>query len=138
MRPIVSGKLLVAPLHTDGGFWKRLFTPKSWEHQRKLTIQLYGLTMIMFAGEQTDFASVPRIMKWMFQDDAIYSIGSVAHDHLYRHGGTSKWMADAIFYELLRSVDEINPVTAALMWLGVTLFGWGTWNGYRKPNSERI
>ena len=122
-RPVSSGRLVVSPL-PDGNFW---------QVEKNLVVEFYGLRLAVRRGEITDFASVPRIIAWLFPKRAIFSVASIFHDHLYRTGETSKWMADALFFSLLRyEPDPVGWCCRSLMWVGVWAFGWFAWWKHRR------
>jgi hypothetical protein len=123
------------PLPTKGNWLKRLITKKRWELTKNISIKIFLWKITIPKGTITDFASVPRILKWLLPDDAIYSIASVVHDYLYHTHKTSKWLADAFFYEILK-MEKIRKPIAFIMWLAVFLFGYFAWaNGY-KTNKD--
>lgn len=134
----VAGELMVNPLETPGGFWKRLVTPKKWRIYPGCAVDIYGVRVEVQAGV-TDFSSVPRLIKWVFPDDAVYSTAAVLHDQWYRTGAFSKWLADALFYEVLRTYHRMPRVTAGTMWVGVLIGGWPAWLGHRrKHKGEKV
>ena len=57
----------------------------------------------------------------------------IEHDYDYYHQN-GKWKSDV---KLLWCVlKKGHPIIAPLMWLGVTLGGWGPYLGHRKRNRE--
>lgn len=87
-----------------------------------------GYTVVVHAGFETDFASVPRLplMYWLFGDTAHEA--AVVHDFLYRHSKVSRSTADAV----LREASEAAKVPAWRrwgMWAGARLGGWASYGG---------
>ncbi len=52
------------------------------------------------------------------------------HDRRYENKRLSKWQADKLLYRCVKK--KSSKVNAAIMWLGVTLFGWFAY--YRATN----
>ena len=90
--------------------------------EEPLRLRVGGETIAVPAGFTTDFASVPRFLWFLFPRD-VGRRASVVHDYLYRGGPRSRREADRIFYAALRA-EGVAAWRAALMWLGVRLFGW--------------
>lgn len=82
----------------------------------------YGIGVEVPYGHLTDFASVPRFFWRIFPPFGVYSRAAVIHDYLYDTKPTSRWMADAIFYEVMREL-RVPRWKRCLMWLAVRLFG---------------
>lgn len=107
--------------------------PQQWIVRQDLVVRIYGSELVVPSGFICDFASVPRLLKPLFPDKAINSTASVVHDYLYSTGLSSKWMADAVFYELLKCA-HCAWITRISMWLGVALFGFVAWRKHRKQD----
>ncbi len=81
-------------------------------------------------GFITDFASIPRVF-WIFLGSPAggqYGKSAVIHDWLYRKGIGTRKRADEIFLEGME-VLNVNKVRRTLMFWGVRLFGWSSWQG---------
>lgn len=109
--------------------------PQQWKVHEPIVIRIYGSEMVIPKGFVCDFASVPKFMKPLFPDKAIYSTAAVVHDHLYKTGLSSKWMADAVFCELL-ACAHCAWITRMSMWLGVAMFGFVAWRKHRKQDLQ--
>lgn len=126
------GTISLMPIITPGSFLRRLFTPKKYLIEHPLTIQIgRAFDIYIPAGTLTDGASVPRFLKPLFPDDALFSWAAFAHDRLYQSGDQSKPIADAVFYTLLRRVDKLPWFTSAVMFLGVVIGGGPAWRAHR-------
>lgn len=64
----------------------------------------YGLRVHVPVGFQTDFASVPRFLWWLFPPQGRGSRAAVVHDYLCVSQACSRFMADAIFREGMREL----------------------------------
>lgn len=136
MRPLVSNTVRATPVPEEPG--KLVISPlpgswgKRWKLEKPLVVEFYGVRMEVPQGEVTDFASVPGVVAWLLPKRSVYSIASIFHDHLYRTAKTSKWMADAMFFSLLK--HEPQPVgwcCRTVMWLAVWSLGWFAWRKHR-------
>ena len=79
------------------------------------------------AGIQTDFASVPRWARWYAPPDADdYRVAAVVHDYLYRFRVCDRWLADAIFRQL---IAPRRKVRRWLMWAAVRVGGRKSYQG---------
>ena len=85
------------------------------------------ITVVVPAGFETDFASVPRFFTRLFPTTGEWSKPAILHDWLYVSAqGCSRFMADALFREAM--IQEGVPFWRAwLMWLAVRTFGRGGW-----------
>lgn len=103
-------------------------------------------TFIVPVGFVTDFASVPRLLWWLFPPRGKHTKAAVLHDYLYREAPEvifdyevkPPWMlpivrrdADGLFYRSMRE-DGTRLIRAWIMWKMVRLFGRSTWNQHRK------
>ena len=111
--------------------------PQQWDILEPLIVSVCGVgEFTVPAGRRVDFASVPRWLRPFFSARALHSLGSVVHDELYTRGTTSRWIADAIFAELLRR-EGIHFRTCVAMWVGVRLGGWWAWRQHRSEESRQ-
>lgn len=81
-------------------------------------------------GFETDLASIPRIFRWLLNQNGNSRRPAVLHDYLYRMQPISRAEADAIFRRALEVEGVILP-GRWLYWLGVRLGGWIAWRGHR-------
>ncbi len=81
------------------------------------------------AGFESNLATVPWWLWWIFppSDDYFYSV--ILHDYLYA-GRTSfsRFMADALMREAMLA-EGVPAWRRALMWWGVRTFGGWYWEG---------
>ena len=73
----------------------------------------------------TDFASIPRVGRWLIPPFGRHAIAAVVHDWLYSVGepGRRGW-ADDVFNEALKELG-VDPVRRGVMHGAVTSFGSG-------------
>jgi hypothetical protein len=95
------------------GYWV-LLEPLIWDSK---------LTVIVPKGFRTDLASIPRLFRWLLQQNGKSRRAAVLHDFLYRHHKMSRKDADALFHTAL-TVEKVNPVGRWLYWAGVRAGGW--------------
>lgn len=104
----------VLPLGEDRAW--RLVQPLSWR-------DFDGHVHQVEAGFETDFASIPRGLRWLVKDDREAAFAAVFHDQHYRTSSVPRRWADDMFFH--RLVDSgVTRRKAWLMWLAVRLFGW--------------
>jgi len=79
------------------------------------------------AGFVTDFASVPRLLWFIFPPFGSWSRPAVLHDFLYSvTGGCSRFLADALFREAM--YQQCVPAwRRAIMYCSVRMFGRHAW-----------
>lgn len=85
-----------------------------------------GLKVMVPAGFQTDFASVPRIFWNIFPPYGRHGKAAVIHDYLYalvRQGKFHRAMADAVFLAAMKELG-VSWWRRTVMYLSVRLFGW--------------
>ena len=73
------------------------------------------------AGEQTDFASVPRSVQWLLPMSGRYTKAAVLHDHLWKKGpemGVGLNDADGIFRKCMQELD-VPFLQRWIMWAAV-------------------
>ena len=63
-----------------------------------------GLRICVPEGFITDFASVPRLLWWLFPPSGAYNRATVVHDYLCTQDTCSRFMADAVFREAMREL----------------------------------
>lgn len=84
--------------------------------------------IVVPVGFETDLASIPRALQWLFPPDGAYTKAAVLHDYLYRCGLFSRAQADAIFREAM----QVLGVPAWQCWLiyrAVRVFGGAFYGG---------
>lgn len=71
---------------------------------------------------ETDFASVPRLFRWLVPISGEYTKAAVVHDFLWRTNAVSKRDADGIFRRMLRELD-VPVLRRYVMWGAVRIGG---------------
>jgi hypothetical protein len=89
--------------------------------------------LILPAGFETDFASVPRVpvAYWLFGDTA--HAAAVVHDYLYTTGLFPKATADSVFFEAMKA-SGVPFWRRWWMYEGVHLLGGAAWTKHRKED----
>jgi hypothetical protein len=77
-------------------------------------------------GYETDLASVPRSMWWLFPPHGKYSKAAIVHDYLYSNAIGTKKQADKIFYEAM-GVLGVPKWKRILMYWAVRVGGKGSY-----------
>lgn len=87
-----------------------------------------GETMAIPLGFETDFASIPRPLLWLFNRNGLSRKASVIHDFLYCNQLRTRQWCDHVFYEALIELGMARW-KARLYFAGVRAGGWtrGSW-----------
>ena len=105
---------------------------REWILLNDLVVVVDGKKLYIPAGTTTDFASVPRLLWWLFPPhDKDYLVASIVHDFFYRTQIRSRKEADEIFLKLMLK-NGTPKWKAYLMYGAVRIFGWIAW----KRNKE--
>ena len=84
------------------------------------------------AGFRTDFASVPRVVTWLFPRFGAYTLAAILHDWLVseglRSGAVTSRQADGIFRRVMRE-SGVPVLRRWMMWAGVR---WGALTDERR------
>lgn len=134
---VTCSQLLIEPIPTKRG-------PQRFQLAAPFEIQIFSTDgehrhhLRVPAGFVTDFASIPRPLKWLFPDSINYGRAALVHDQLYADGHVGKVIADALLKGLIEDLKEGGPVVAELVFLGVHLFGFVAWRQHRQssPGSD--
>lgn len=126
-QPQTTGSFDLA--YIDGKNW-RLATQFSFRRPEIVNI-VPAIEIIVPAGFETDFASVPWFFRRIFPPagdgpNARWGPASVIHDYLYRTGTGTRRDADRIFREVMAAEGVVWWKRWA-MWTAVRLFGWMAW-----------
>lgn len=114
-----------------------MFTPANLQTERvsagqyRLTAPLVyqdslnggGIRVSVPEGFVTDYASIPRPLWWLYPPDGSYALPAVVHDYLYRNCRCSRFLADAIFRDAMRSVG-VPVLRRIAIYYAVRFFGW--------------
>ena len=104
--------------HVNGKWW-RLSQPLVWEGRWEL--------VIIHTGFQTDFASIPKPVRWLLDSGGRNAEAAVLHDAAWRESkvGSSRrvdpWDADGMFRRALRETGA-PALTRGLMWFAVRVW----------------
>lgn len=82
-------------------------------------------------GFETDLASIPRIFRWLLNQNGGSRRPAVLHDYLYREQPVSRAIADEIFRRALQAEEMIGP-GRWMYWSGVRFGGWLAWRRHAK------
>ena len=102
--------------------------------ERPLLYQYGNNLLVVPKNAQTDFASTPKWLHWLFKPQSKgYSKSSVLHDELYYSKDFNKFKSDWIFLNAMKSEQVKLPnkykwfLTRWSFYLGVTFGGWINW-----------
>lgn len=73
-------------------------------------------------GFETDFASIPLLLQWWLPFDGRWAKAAVIHDWLYSSGQCSRFLADALFREVMAETG-VSVVKRVIIYYAVRLFG---------------
>jgi hypothetical protein len=114
---VFETRLVVSPFG-DGKYWY-LREPLKW-------VANSGNTIVVQRGFVTDFASVPRLIWWLFPPWAKYGNAAVVHDYCYWEQRMSRKEADAVILEGMKDLG-VNWLTRQLIYRALRLFGSIAW-----------
>ncbi len=77
-----------------------------------------------------DFASVPRLLWWIYPRVGRYVRAALVHDALYREGLVGRIQADALFLTIMKA-DQVPAWQRWPMYGAVRCFGWKPWKAMR-------
>lgn len=93
----------------------------------RLTLDGIEFILRVPAGFETDGASVPRFLWFLFPPIGDYYRAAVIHDYLYsRAGECSRFLADSIFRDAMRE-DGVPALRRILIYYAVRIFGRRGW-----------
>lgn len=84
--------------------------------------------IVVPVGFETDFASVPRPLWWLFPPYGPWAKAAIIHDRLYSTREKTREECDNIFLEAM-AVLSVPVVTRKLMYWAVRLFGRAAYKG---------
>ena len=76
-------------------------------------------------GIRTDFASIPRVFRWMISRVGKYGKAAVLHDWLCEYKITSRKRADQLFFEAM-TILGVSLIKRYTMYIGVRAYSIGT------------
>lgn len=77
-------------------------------------------------GFVTDFATVPRLFWRLIPKQGDYNRAAVLHDFLYTEKTCSRFLADALFRDVMHEIGVPMWRRVAMFW-AVRMFGWTGW-----------
>jgi len=84
------------------------------------------LTVQVPTGFRFDFASVPKLLLWLFDPRGRHQRAAMFHDSAYRMQYCSRFQADAIFREIME-FDHVPMWRMLLLYWAVRVFGGRAW-----------
>lgn len=102
-----------------------------------LVVLIDGEPLTIPAGIESDGASVPRFLWWLYPPfGELYEPATWLHDHCYQHaeafaGGMTRGLADQLLYDGSVGLG-FRRTGARNMWLGVRAGGWLPWRRARR------
>jgi len=90
------------------------------------------LSLTVPAGFETDFASIPPELWPILPPIGRWGLAAIAHDFLYGLPGVSRFLADAIFRELM-AWSDVGLCDRLAIFYAVRFFGWI----FRRPRPPR-
>ena len=106
-----------------------LLEPFTWTPNPDNDPVFHGVTVPK--GFITDLASIPPPLFPLLRPDGDYAQAAIVHDYLYWFQTTSKDYADQVFKIAMRDL-EVDPVTIAMLYAGVSVGGGPAWDQNRK------
>lgn len=94
-----------------------------------------GEVVTVPAGFITDLASIPRLLRSVYDTQDECREPAVLHDYCYSMQFTTREEADALFLEAMER-SGVGWLKRRSMWLGVRAGGWAYW-GKREGDSIR-
>lgn len=117
--------------HQDDIYVKFSDEGKSATLMREICYDVFGIHYDVPGGTTTDFASIPRMLRFIYPKEGRHRRAAILHDYLYQTGKVSRRVADQIFLEVMRQ-DGVAYWRRCSMYWGVRLGGWVAYNRYRK------
>lgn len=98
--------------------------PRNWTVMREIVYDGESDRFVVPGGDDTDFASVPRLFVWLLPRYGAYTKAAILHDHLWRkevpRGTISLPEADAILRRAMRELG-VSFLQRWMMWAAVRL-----------------
>jgi len=106
---------------------------ENWQVRARLIYQGKHEPFTVPFGQETDFASVPRVFVWFLPRYGRYTKAAILHDYLWREkaaNGEMSWIdADALFRRAMRELD-VAFLRRWIMWAAVR------WGALLKPRGR--
>jgi hypothetical protein len=96
-----------------------------------------GMGIIVPTGFLTDFASIPRLLRWLYSPvGAPYHVAAVAHDYLYSSvPNVTRKEADRAYLSIAKAMGT-KAWSARLMYRALRMGGYLAWRSNRKRLRE--
>jgi hypothetical protein len=108
-----------------GSLTVRRVDANRWSLVDDLVYQGRWERFVVPAGFRTDFATVPRVVTWLFPRFGVYTLAAILHDWLVsegiRSGAVTAREADGLFRRVMRE-SGVPVLRRWMMWAGVR---WG-------------
>lgn len=91
--------------------------------------------LVVPKGFITDLASIPIGVRELIPKSGRYDRAAVIHDFLYQFNGCTRSEADAVLNEAMGAL-EVNDFRKRLIYAGVRVGGWHSWNKYRSLETK--
>lgn len=109
----------------------RLIEPFAFYFDEAFEDRIDNVRLEVPSGFVTDFASVPRLLWWLFPPWGRYGKAAVMHDYLYQSQPCSRSLADLMFLRGMQ-VLGVGRVTRYAMYWAVRAAGWAIWRAHRS------
>ena len=90
-----------------------------------------GIRVRVPRGFETDFASIPRLLRRIFPPDGQWGLAAVLHDFLYSRPGVRRFLADALFRDAMAQL-KVPLWRRVPLYYAVRIFG----GLFRVPRAE--
>ena len=114
----------------------RLFSRPEFTLMQAVHFKVDGIPHRILPGSSTDFASIPRLLLWLFPANGVWREAAAVHDGAYRGNvhrlhrewapPTRKW-ADDVFLALMDDLRVGWHARYPLYWV-LRMVGWRAWN----------
>lgn len=111
--------------------------PGTWKLLVDLVYEGSDQRFVIPAGYITDYASSPKFMRWLIDNDDTYLLAAIVHDWLITHGIPAGLVtsrdADGIFRRIMRE-EKVSVPKRWVMWAAVRVAALGS--PHRKPGRQ--
>jgi len=104
---------------------------RKWVLVKDIKAVLLNYYIRVPSGFETDFASVPRIVRSLVPFEFLYNQVVVIHDFLYSTKPFPRKEADLILKEGIQYIGDysiLSKIYSNIFYWAVRLFGWSHWN----------
>lgn len=98
-----------------------------WRVRRPVTATVDEHTITVPVGFETDLASVPALVWWLYPPHGPWALDAVVHDYLYTTKQLTRAQSDYIYRTLLRRNPNVSFRTAWIHWVAIRAGGWWAW-----------